>query len=137
MKFTVKKVPKFKIDFSFSSKQMADIAKDARTLMTRRTQSGKDIKDRTFKPYSLLYKKSGTPNLTDTGRMIGGLEVNSRKDYGKISITDVEQNNKGYYHQKGMGRLPKRKWFGLSPKDNNKLMDKTIRPMFRKKVKND
>ena len=166
MKFTVKKVPKFNIDFSFSSKQMANIALDARTQMVKRTQAGNDIHDHKFKNYSFLNEKSGTPNLTDTGRMIGGMVVNARKNYGKISIPDVEQNNKGYYHQKGtrpytikprhkkalkfntsqgtfyskghkMPGLPQREWFGLSPRDKNKLMDKTIRPMFRKKVKND
>jgi len=135
MKVTVLQVPKFKIDFNFSKKQMADVALEARTLMAKRTQSGKDIKDRQFKPYSLLYKKSGTPNLTDRGRMIGGLVVNARKNYGKVAIPDAKENNKGEGHQRGIGRLPKREWFGLSPRDENKLMAKVVRPMFNKKVK--
>ena len=164
MKVTVLQVPKFKIDFNFSKQQMADVALEARTLMAKRTQSGKDIKDRQFKPYSRLNEKSGTPTLTDRGRMIGGLVVNARKNYGKIDIPDKKENNKGYYHQKGtspytvkprhgkalkfntsqgtfyskghkMPGLPQREWFGLSPRDENKLMAKVVRPMFNKKVK--
>ena len=166
MKFTVKKVPKFKIDFSFSSKEMADIAKDARSIMRDRVKRGNDIHEKRFKHYSKLNEKSGIPTLTASGRMIGGMVVNARKNYGKISIPDVEQNNKGYYHQEGtrpytikprhkkalkfntsqgtfyskghkMPGLPQREWFGLSARDKTELYRKTVMPMFRKKVKND
>ena len=164
MKVTVLQVPKFKIDFNFSKQQMSEIARDARTIMRDRVGRGNDIHEKRFKHYSKLNEKSGIPTLTVSGRMIGGMVVNARRNYGKISIPDVEQNNKAYYHQEGtapymlkprhgkalkfntsqgtfyskghkMPGLPQREWFGLSARNKTELYRKTVMSMFNKKVK--
>jgi len=163
MSVKITKVPDMVVDLSFSRKELAEIGLEVRSLMAERTQNGYDIKDRKFKPYSKLNEKSGTPNLTDTGRMLGNLHSGLTSTGVMVNLKDVDQNDKGVWHQDGVKphmirpkrkkalkfstsngvmfskghevSLPQREWFGLSRKDEQKLFKKVVEPIMIRKVK--
>jgi hypothetical protein len=175
MRVKILQVPKaLNIDFDFTVKETREIAMDARSLILKRTQAGRDINDRKFKAYSFLNPKSGTPNLTGKGSMLRGMSIKGRKNSSSIYFGRSQQNDKAYWHQYGtdpytikpknkkalrfatsqpnkgtrknpkgkwlsagheMPGLPQREFFGLSPKDINKLTDKTIEPIFARRFK--
>jgi len=110
-----------------------------------RTESGQDVSGRSFKSYSDSYveslpfkafgKKDSEINLTQTGSMLGTIDI--VKDSGnKITIgwSDPTENAKAYNHQTG-DTVKKREFFGLNTGDI-KAITKEFKPDL-KKSKND
>lgn len=88
-----------------------------------RTESGKDINGKAFKPYSKMYKdsleyesfgKTSDVNLKLTGQMLGTLDVLETNE-SKVTIgwNDGTESAKAYNHNVG-DTVPKRQFFGLT-----------------------
>jgi hypothetical protein len=108
------------------------LAQKAIDMIVERTQDGKDVKGRNFKPvYSDEYvksdafkafgKKKGVPNLTLTGDMLGLLEpIATSATSFEIGWTDPVENAKAYNHNVG-DTLPKRQFLGLQKQELDEL----------------
>ena len=100
---------------------------EAITHIRKRTESGKDINNVDFEPYSgsTIYRKnkkgtrSNKVNLKDSGVMLRSL--NQKQIVNGVEVFLSNRNKVGTYHQNGTDSLPQRRWFGL-----NKLAKKNI-----------
>lgn len=113
---------------------MGQIAGAAVTSIFKRTvQEGKDKNDKAFQPYSRGYiekKKerggkffSTSPNLFDGGDMLGDLQfaVESKKR-AFLHFPKTSENLKASGHINGSRHLPRRDFFGTTPKEEKALM---------------
>ena len=84
------------------------------TGIIRRTQSGKDVKLSSFKPYSASYKKTkgGTVNLTKSGAMLQAISNKKITNGLRFYFNANAETKKASYNQK------MRKFFGI---DRNQL----------------
>lgn len=78
-----------------------------------------------------IYKNSSTPNLRLTGDMQASIETLEIGDTSvTIGIRDADDAVKAYAHIRGRGphgRIPKRDFFDLPPKEQYKIFQETIR----------
>ena len=125
-----------------SDKQLIKIASQVRNDIMKRTLSGKDVNERTFKPYAPMTveirKKAGRPtskvNLSFYHHMLPMMKT-SKVSYGaEISFPDEAERGKARRHNFGKGRLPKREFFGLSKKNIN-YVEKEIDKFIGKSMK--
>ena len=112
-----------------SEKEFRTIGKKLTKSIRTRTLSGRDVEQSTFTPYAFGSKKSGIPNLKNTGRMLKSVKQNTKKNELTLS-TNV---NYSKYHQRGTPKMAKRKWFGLTHQDINWVAWK-ITGFLRKKL---
>lgn len=110
----------------------ADAAVTAIDLIDRRTRKdGKDIHGRRFRGYARATKESRRErgrqtshvDLVDTGKMLGSMTYRTRGGKAEIYFGTAAENDKAAGHQFGLGRLPKREFFGLT-KDEQKQVAK-------------
>ncbi|MCA9813212.1 MAG: hypothetical protein KC483_10195 [Nitrosarchaeum sp.] len=115
--------------FQEIQKAMFKAASDATLDIHNRTLAGKDKNNQTFKEYAEVtkaqkiaeHKQSDPPNLKQTGLMLGGIQVGRPKQSVRRVTIDIfitgDQADKARGHQFGIGRLPKREFFGLTTKE--------------------
>lgn len=108
---------KKKVDFRKVRRVIIDgrldkLKKEALNIETgiiNRTQSGKDVKLSSFKPYSKAYKKikGGTVNLTKTGAMLHAISNKNIPNGLRFYFNASAETKKASYNQK------MRKFFGV------------------------
>ncbi len=112
----------------------------------RTEQKGKDVHGRPFKPYSKGYiqakrKRFNDPSNRDTtpknfvdlnftGRMFSSLSFTTRPSRGIVFFKSAQQSKKAVIHNEGLGRMPKREFFGIS-----KIEQKKINAIIGKNIK--
>jgi len=91
--------------------------------VVERTLAGKDVNDSIFTPYAAGTRKFGTPNLYETGEMLGSVGYSPAGSSGADVSCDSEIAK---YHQDGTSRMPQRKFIGLSDNDKLDLFDEVF-----------
>lgn len=102
--------------------------------IVERTEAGKDVRGRNFKPYSKSYinsedfeefdKSPSDINMTMTGDMIDSIDFTQRGSTVKVQVGEGDvQTAKAYNHNFG-DTLPKRQFFGVNKKDLNEIKKK-------------
>lgn len=105
-------------------KNLALLGNEVVTDIIKRTQSGKDVNNRTFKPYSKEYKKSkkkshGTKiNLTASGNMLNNMTWKKIKNGIRIYFSSKQERDKAHGNQR------KRKFFGLDRRQKERISKK-------------
>lgn len=113
------------------------LALAASALMQDRTVNKfRDINDAPFAPYSdttmTLMAAKGHPkanktsvNLFDTGIMTAGVLTSlTSPSSALVYVGTGPARVRAMWHQMGEGRLPKREWFGLTPKEQEFIAQK-------------
>ena len=105
-----------------------------KTIIDTRTDKGLDINKRRFVAYSPMYsalKGKSVVNLQDTNDMLQSIDSKIKnKNQVQIYFREQSQAKKALWHQKGMGKLPQRKFFGY-----NLATEKVIRRSFEQFIK--
>jgi len=109
-----------------------------KTIIIKRTESGKDQEGKAFRAYSQAYselKGKTKVDLEDTNKMLQSIssKVVSRNK-AQVFFRSPREATKGLFHQKGMGKLPKRKFFGFSKK-TEKVIQKTYEQFLKKEIR--
>jgi len=109
-----------------------------KTIIVKRTESGRDQDGRRFQGYSQAYadlKGKTTVDLEDTNKMLQSIssKVVSR-NRAQIFFRSSREATKGLFHQKGMGNLPERKFFGFNKK-TEKVIQRTYENFLKKEIK--
>jgi hypothetical protein len=111
-----------RIESGFDSrKAVTDSARLVASLIKRRTKAGLDADLKPFTPYK-RGRKSGRVDLDASGRMLGAIEVRILSDTeAVVGIFDKVQQRKAVVHQLGLGKIPVRRFFGVSSADVDTL----------------
>ena len=109
-----------------------------KTIIVKRTESGRDQDGERFEDYSPAYselKGKITVDLEDTNKMLQSIssKVVSR-NRAQIFFRSTREATKGLFHQKGMGNLPERKFFGFNKK-TEKVIQRTYENFLKKEIK--
>ena len=115
-------------------------------IRERTEQRGKDVYGRPFQPYSMSYiqakrKRGNDPSNRDTtpktfvdlnftGKMFSSLGFITRPSKGVVFFRSAQQSKKAMIHNEGLGRMPKREFFGIS-----KIEQKKINAIIGKSIK--
>ncbi len=104
------------------SKQIVEtIALQIKENILQRTQTGKDLYGKTFKPYTLKYAtKEGktTVNLTNNNLMLSAMTQKAMSnDTAKIFFMRKESARIAQIHNDGEGKMPQRRFFGVGTSD--------------------
>jgi len=118
----ITKTPQFKVDFDLPATEWLQIGAQCRRMMIDRTKSGIDIDGNQFAGYADLTKEyrsrigktTDVVNLEDRGEMHRSLSQKVTPKGVMVFYTDRNRANIAIAHQKGYGRLPERKHFGLT-----------------------
>lgn len=121
---------------SFTQEQMGQIGAFAVEVLKERNATGIDIFDRPSKPLQAKYAKQkankGLQPIRDlrlTGNMLGSVQpVETDSQHVKIAVRGNTPYRKGIFNQ---NIDP---WFGLSPHDEQRLLNERVRPIFAKNV---
>ena len=105
---------------------MEKIAMNMRSRMIKRVQKKhKDVNGNLFDEYSERTLKQKTKigrssdvNLTDRGKMLGGIQIKSRTNNAELWL--AVRKDVGYYQQNGTKHLPEREWFGYTKDSESK-----------------
>lgn len=115
----------------FSPSQMKILLMEAASLakfgILKRTAKGQDVNLKYFSSYApyapmtyFFRQKKGRPtnkvDLFFTGRMLGSLTIKATPRWARLYFPPSEAK-KAIGHQEGIGRLPKREFFGLTAPD--------------------
>ena len=106
-------------------------------IRDRTEQKGKDIYGRPFQPYSMSYiqakrKRFNDPSNIDTtpktfvdlnltGKMFSSLGFIVRPSKGVLFFRSAQQSKKAMIHNEGLGKMPKREFFGISTMEQKKI----------------
>ena len=116
------------------TKGIKQAGEQLKTIVVKRTESGKDVNMKGFRAYSPAYaelKGKSTVDLEDTNQMLQSISSKAvSKNKAQVFFRSQREATKGLFHQKGMGNLPKRKFFGF-----NKKTEKVIQKQFENFVK--
>ena len=115
-----------------------------------RTLQGKDADGNRFRPYSRQTiesrqekgRKTSFVDLFDTGRMLGSLTFKSTASKGQIFFRRQSENKKAFFHDTGTGKLPRRPFFAIGRKEEDKIKKiffdniakRTARPWAKEKI---
>jgi hypothetical protein len=104
-----------------TKKALTESALLVASLIKRRTKAGLDVEMKPFTPYK-RGKKGGRVDLDASGRMLGAIEVRAVSDTeAVVGIFDKAQQRKAIVHQLGLGKMPVRRFFGVSVADADTL----------------
>lgn len=108
-------------------------------IVFRTQEKGLDYLNRPFIPYSAGYKKRSKKvadhvTLKDKGHMFNSLAYRSIGNGAELYFRQYQQNKKAYYHDMGIGRLPKRPFFRLSKPEKDILLS-TFSKEYAKELK--
>ncbi len=111
-----------RIEKGFDTKNaVTESARLAASLIRRRTKAGLDADLKPFTPYK-RGKKGGRVDLDASGEMLGAIEVRVVSDTeAMVGIFDPVQQRKAIVHQLGLGKMPVRRFFGVSRSDVDTL----------------
>jgi len=108
-------------------------------IILDKTDRGIDQDGKRFVPYSKSYsdeKGKTTVNLQDTNRMLQSITARPEgKNKVKLFFRSQREANKALFHQKGLGNLPKRKFFGFS-RANERAIQREFAKFIKKRMKN-
>ena len=106
-------------------------------IRDRTEQKGKDVYGRPFRPYSMGYiqakrKRFNDPSNRDTtpktfvdlnltGKMFSSLGFIVRPSRGVVFFRSAQQSKKAMIHNEGLGKMPKREFFGISTMEQKKI----------------
>jgi hypothetical protein len=106
-------------------------------IRDRTEQKGKDVYGRPFRPYSMSYiqakrKRFNDPSNRDTtpktfvdlnltGKMFSSLGFIVRPSRGVVFFRSAQQSKKAMIHNEGLGKMPKREFFGISTMEQKKI----------------
>jgi hypothetical protein len=115
-----------------------EFAKRCVDFILERTNEGKDKNNSSFAKYSEAYRRSrsfqiygksaGQVNLKLTGAMqsaVDVVDVNSRSV--TLGFVDQLENDKAHGHVHGANKLPVRDFWGISEKEQIRILKQTIR----------
>jgi len=128
------KIPSLKIAIPADPTFWKALALDSqRSIRTRTGEQGLDHKNRAFKPYkdSTLKSRSkrgrtGWVNLTDTGRMLGGMTASGQSKKGKVVLSG-RQGGKAYFNE-----LKGRVFFALSTTQQKSIIKRVANWVVKK-----
>jgi hypothetical protein len=94
-----------------------------------RTLQGKDADGNRFRPYAKQTienrKKAGRKtsfvDLFFSGKMLGSLTFRSSASKGQIFFRRQEEGEKAFFHDTGSGRIPRRPFFAIGRKEEEKI----------------
>ncbi len=111
-----------RIEKGFDTKNaVTESARLAASLIRRRTKAGLDADLKPFTPYK-RGKKGGRVDLDASGEMLAAIEVRVVSDTkAMVGIFDPVQQRKAIVHQLGLGKMPVRRFFGVSRSDVDTL----------------
>lgn len=111
-----------RIEKGFDTKNaVTESARLVASLIRRRTKAGLDADLKPFTPYK-RGKKGGRVDLDASGEMLGAIEVRVVSDTeAMVGIFDPVQQRKAIVHQLGLGKMPVRRFFGVSRSDVDTL----------------
>ena len=120
------------------TKGVKQAGEQLKTIIVKRTESGKNVKMKDFTAYSPAYaelKGKTTVDLEDTNQMLQSIssKVVSRNK-AQVFFRSQREATKGLFHQKGMGNLPKRKFFGFNKK-TEKVIQRTYENFLKKEIR--
>lgn len=102
-------------------KAVSESARLVASLIKRRTKAGLDVEMRPFTPYKGR-KKGGRVDLDAGGRMLDAIETKAISDTeAVVGIFDPVERRKAIVHQLGLGKMPVRRFFGVSGSDADTL----------------
>lgn len=95
-------------------------------IINRTQKKGIDVNENPFKPYSIGYKRakvkeSGVVDLKDSGQMFSSLTSKITPSKGSLFFRQKSANDKAFYHDTGIGKMPKREFFSISNKEQDKI----------------
>ena len=107
-------------------------------IILDRTDRGLDFNKRRFVPYSPSYaeeKGKTVVNLQDTNDMLQSIDSKIKnKNQVQLFFREQTQAKKALFHQKGLGKLPERKFFAFNFK-TEKLIRRTFEQFMKKEIK--
>lgn len=111
-----------RIEKGFDTKNaVTESARLVASLIRRRTKAGLDADVKPFTPYK-RGKKDRRVDLDASGEMLGAIEVRVVSDTeAMVGIFDPVQQGKAIVHQLGLGKMPVRRFFGVSRSDVDTL----------------
>ena len=108
-------------------------------IILEKTDRGIDKDGKRFVPYSKSYsdeKGKTKVDLQDTNRMLQSITARPEgKNKVKLFFRSQREANKALFHQKGLGNLPERKFFGFS-RANEKAIQREFAKFIKKQMKN-
>ena len=108
-------------------------------IILDKTDRGIEQDGKRFIQYSKSYsdeKGKTTVNLQDTNRMLQSITARPEgKNKVKLFFRSQREANKALFHQKGLGNLPERKFFGFS-RANEKAIQRELAKFIKKRMKN-
>jgi len=138
---------KMGIDKKALDKALNDIALAVRKVIRDTTAKGSDMDGNKFKAYSKSYAKekldyqrgkrdisaariarANLVNLMLTGTMLRSMSVSKIKEGYEIYFPDKELAIRAWTHHTGAGRMPKRKFFGVSSAVESALYKQYMNP---------
>jgi len=132
------KLVKAKKDLRTLGAAVKQAAQIVRKEILKDTGASKDINGRKFKKYSAGYaakKGNAKVNLKDSGKMLSSLRVKriSNTKY-ELSFSSKKEGIKAAVHNRGIGKMPKRQFFGLSKKAKAKI-GKSIKAKLKRRFR--
>lgn len=121
---------------AFNEQQMREIGQAAIDVMKERLATATDVFDKPAPPlqkgYAKQKAKKGKQPIRDirlTGNTLGSVQVTEADSaHVKIKIRGVTPYKKAIFNQ---NIDP---WFGLSEKDDERLLEETVRPIFAQNI---
>jgi len=139
MGMRVVKIPKMP-NLEPDAKLMHDLGAVVLMGIEERTEKGVDKDGKKFKPYTPSYRKTRakkgrtkTVNLEFNGQMLGNMTQKTENGVASIYFPDSHEALKARVHTIGEGKMPARKFFGVSKADSDKVFS-LITNFFRKKL---
>ena len=107
-------------------------------IILERTDRGLDFNKRRFVPYSPSYaeeKGKTVVNLQDTNDMLQSIDSKIKnKNQVQLFFREQTQAKKALFHQKGLGKLPERPFFGFNFK-TEKIIRRSFEQFMKKEIK--
>ena len=107
-------------------------------IILERTDRGLDFNKRRFVPYSPSYaeeKGKTVVNLQDTNDMLQSIDSKIKnKNQVQLFFREQTQAKKALFHQKGLGKLPERPFFGFNFK-TEKIIRRSFEQFIKKEIK--
>ena len=107
-------------------------------IILERTDRGLDFNKRRFVPYSPSYaeeKGKTVVNLQDTNDMLQSIDSQLKnKNQVQLFFREQTQAKKALFHQKGLGKLPERPFFGFNFK-TEKIIRRSFEQFIKKEIK--
>lgn len=141
---------KLELDKKALLKVIMDISLKIKKQIRDRTANGIDMDGKPFKPYSEIYlqqkadyqskgkvsmvsmARASNVNLMLTGTMMRSKSMEVRQDPGKLQceifFPDKPLAIRAWTHHTGAGKMPQRKFFGVSKDEESKIYNKYMNP---------